>query len=123
MPEEKRQDVNDFFKDCILLKEKNSFIKLKQIEAVNQLIAIGLTKEDVFNYVDYYQCYPSTILNRVEFCGKTLNRFKERHEIKRQITVEDAIQFSNDVDFMNTAYTKMPFILIAHMWFLGKGIL
>lgn len=121
--QEEKQDVDDFFKNCDLIKDQNSFIKLKQLESVKALIDIGLEKEDVFNYVDYFQCYPSTILHKLEFCGSNLMRFKEKYEIKRQITVEDAMQFSNDIEFMNSTYTKIPFILIAHSWFLAKGLL
>lgn len=123
MQNEEKQDVDAFFEECPLVKDKNSFIKLKQLESVKELINIGLSKEDVFYYVDHFQCYPSTILHKLEYCGKNLTRFREKYEIKRQMTVEDAMQFSNDVEFMNSTYTKIPFILIAHTWFLGKGLL
>lgn len=120
----KEKDVNEIFDSCDLLREQNSFVKLRQLVPLDKLCELlGLDRKEVLAYVDELKLPPSTILHKIEFGVKSFEKFKEKEQFRRPTTVEDAIQFSKDIDTMNQSYVRIPFTVIMHAWLLGRGIL
>lgn len=120
----KEKDVNEIFDSCELLRDKNSFVKLRQLEPLDKLCELlDLSRETALAYVDSVKMPPSTILDKINFGIKSFERFKYKDKFKRAITISDAIEFSKDIDTMNQSYVKIPFTVIMHAWLLGKGIL